>query len=141
MMAHGGVSAECSRPRLLIVDDEGGIVRALVRALQRGWDIDTCGSAEAALERIEAGERYDVVLSDLRLPVMSGGELYGALCARAPRLAGRFVLMSGNDDSTGVGGVPIVAKPFDLDELEQTLARVLERPADGGDDACERDRP
>jgi CheY-like chemotaxis protein len=86
--------AQARRGRVLVVDDEPSICKALRRAL-REHDVVTCTSAREALERIRLGERFDVVLTDLVMPEMTGMELHANLLALAPDQAERIVLVTG----------------------------------------------
>jgi EAL domain-containing protein (putative c-di-GMP-specific phosphodiesterase class I) len=62
--------------RLLIVDDESGLQAAHVRILTAaGFNVDACASAEEAVVRLRAGNRYAVVVTDLVMPGMSGIDL------------------------------------------------------------------
>ena len=61
---------------MLVVDDEPALTRVLDRALSKHHDVDAVTSARDALARIEAGERFDVIVSDLMMPEMTGMALY-----------------------------------------------------------------
>ena len=74
------------RPRLLLVDDDPVVLRALKRLLlasRPGWEIESAESAETALELVERG-RYDVVVTDLHMPKSSGLLLLERLKAEQP---------------------------------------------------------
>ncbi|MBX3210568.1 MAG: response regulator [Labilithrix sp.] len=81
--------------RILIVDDEPMILGAIVRSLGGAHDVTTLESAREALTRIEAGERYDVIVCDLMMPQMTGMDLHAELEARTPEMAERMVFMTG----------------------------------------------
>src|SRR5581483_3295270 len=69
-------------PRLLVVDDEPGIVRVLSTFFAReGWHVQSYGNSRAALSALGEGE-VDVVVSDLSMPEMSGTELLRAMRER-----------------------------------------------------------
>ncbi|HEX2877828.1 MAG TPA: EAL domain-containing protein [Polyangiaceae bacterium] len=62
--------------RILVVDDESGLQAAHVRILSAaGFEVDACASAEEAVERLRAGQRYAVVVTDLVMQGMSGIDL------------------------------------------------------------------
>jgi EAL domain-containing protein (putative c-di-GMP-specific phosphodiesterase class I) len=62
--------------RVLVVDDERGLQAAHKRILQAaGFEVDACCTAEEAVERLRAGQRYAAVLTDLVMPGMSGIDL------------------------------------------------------------------
>jgi two-component system cell cycle sensor histidine kinase/response regulator CckA len=59
--------------RVLVVDDEEGVCRFVARVMQSGgYEVDTAHSGTAALEKIDAGATFDLVVSDVRMPAMSG---------------------------------------------------------------------
>ncbi len=68
-------------PGILLVDDDPIVLRALRRLLvgaRPGWEIDLAESAEAAQTLIESS-RYDVVVTDLQMPVLDGATFLGWL--------------------------------------------------------------
>src|SRR5690606_15614176 len=82
--------------RILVVDDEPNICRLLQRSLGRlGYDVVTAGSVPEALDTLE-GSRFDLVLTDLRLPGPSGLDLLVEVRTRAPGT--RTMLMSAHAD-------------------------------------------
>jgi signal transduction histidine kinase/CheY-like chemotaxis protein len=83
------------RGRVLIVDDEPSIGQGLRRLLRSEHDVVTLTSAEAARDLIAGGERFDVILSDLMMPAMTGMELHAALVSLAPDQAERMVVLTG----------------------------------------------
>ncbi len=83
------------RARVLVVDDEPALTRVLDRALSKHHDVDAVTSARDALARIEAGERFDVIVSDLLMPEMTGMALYEEIHRIAPDQAERMVFMTG----------------------------------------------
>jgi CheY-like chemotaxis protein len=73
-------------PRILLVDDDPIVLRALRRLLLRarpGWEIDLAESGEAALSLLES-KTYDVVVTDLHMPVLDGAALLGRLKTEHP---------------------------------------------------------
>jgi CheY-like chemotaxis protein len=63
-----------TRPRILVVDDDPALLKALpetVRLRLDGVDVDTCDSAPEALERVRRTD-YDVIVSDIKMPGMDG---------------------------------------------------------------------
>jgi response regulator RpfG family c-di-GMP phosphodiesterase len=116
---------------ILVVDDEGGILRALHKFLTRlGHRVETATSVRDALELLAPG-RFDLVLTDLRMPEESGLELLAQVRVRSPGT--RTILMSANADIPSAalaierGVDQLILKPFDLqllrDRVEQSLAR------------------
>ncbi|MBI3070519.1 MAG: response regulator [Deltaproteobacteria bacterium] len=83
------------RGRVLIVDDEPTMCAALRRMLAGAHDVVTVPSGSKALERLTAGEVFDVILCDLMMPEMTGMELHGEVTRRLPEVAGCFIFMTG----------------------------------------------
>ena len=75
--------------KLLVVDDEPMILGALRRALSSEYDVTCVGDGRAALERLRAGERYELILCDLMMPEMTGMELFAEIEKLAPRAGHR----------------------------------------------------
>jgi putative nucleotidyltransferase with HDIG domain len=117
--------------RVLIVDDEEVIRRALERALAReGFAVGTAASGAEALDRLRA-ERADVLLSDVRMPGMSGVDLVPAALDVDPDLA--VVMLSAANDATTAslciqrGAMDYITKPFDLAEVTRAVRQALRR--------------
>ena len=83
------------RGRILVVDDEPMIVRIMEHILSKEHDVEAVTSARAALDRIRAGERFDLVFCDLMMPDMTGMDLYDAVCGFDPKHAERMIFMTG----------------------------------------------
>ena len=136
-----GAGAEPSRRLdVLVVEDEAPVAQAVAALLARdGHRATVAVSAEDAVDRLEAGEPYDVVLSDFRMPGMGGEGLHHWLGRRRPDLLERLVFMSGDlltpRSATFLesSGRPVLAKPFTLEALRDALAGVAAvTGADGG---------
>ena len=119
-----------NHPRILIVDDEESIMQVLIQALHRhGYTADGVLNGTAALERL-AQTDYDLVICDLRMPEMSGGEMYKQAVARNPSLSDRFIFTTG--DISGIATTLTddmknnlyLEKPFSIKTLLQTINRV-----------------
>jgi|GEM_PF-4078744 len=108
------------RGRLLVVDDEPRVCTALGRTLGPHHDVTLATRAQEALDRIEAGERFDVIFCDLMMPGMSGMDFYAALRARHPEQAERVIFLTG-------GAVTQQARTF----LESVPSPHLEKPFAG----------
>ena len=82
------------RTSVLVVDDEMSVGLTLQRLL-RGHEVTTVSSGKQALELVLAGNHFDVILSDLMMPGLSGMELFDEICRHRPELASRVVFMTG----------------------------------------------
>jgi CheY-like chemotaxis protein len=117
------------RGRVLIVDDDLAIVTALARLLVREHDVVALQSARSALERLHAGERFDVILSDLDMPEMTGPELFREIHQLDPQQHACIVAITGGHPSPELG-VPVLQKPLDPEALRYAVrARLLSLPA------------
>jgi PAS domain S-box-containing protein len=112
------------RGKVLVVDDEPLVGRAVWRILSNAHDVRTLTQASEALAEIVAGARYDLILCDLMMPVMTGADLYHALASQAPDQAERLVFMTGSALTATVRDLldsvpnPWLIKPFDVQRLK-----------------------
>ena len=121
--------------RVLVVEDEEG-VRALLRELlvmRFNCHVDTVGNGAVALDQATTGQ-YDLIVSDIRMPEMSGTELYRRLREVRPELAGRFVFVTGHagepelETELSRWNVPVVKKPFSMARLADVCQPFLTGP-------------
>jgi DNA-binding NtrC family response regulator len=115
--------------RLLLVEDKDSFRNLLVQALAGSpWAVTAVADPAAALAELGRGEAFAVLVSDLRLPGMSGLELLKAARRRQPAL--RAVLMSAFGEPRDIveamrwGADDFLPKPFDLDQFAATLERL-----------------
>jgi CheY-like chemotaxis protein len=110
--------------KILCVEDEPSLRRSLVRMLGiGGHEVMGVESAEQAIEMLEA-RTFDLVLSDVSLPGMSGEQLRRTILDRYPSLGERVLLMSGFFPNHQ--DIPyFLQKPFSLRQLNAALAAVL----------------
>jgi len=124
------VSAE-RRGRILVVDDEPRMGKALQRLLAPAHEVTTAQSAREALDLVSGGARFDVILCDLMMPGMSGMALHAELGRAAPELAARMVFMTGGaytaEAQRFLEQVPNrrLEKPFRPEALESVIAEML----------------
>ena len=113
-------------PLILVVDDEYDIRDLIAEALAlEGFDVSTASNGKDALEQARANPP-DLILLDLMMPVMSGWEFMEAQRGD-PELAGIPVLVvTASFDSEVAGAAALMRKPFDLDSLLPTVARLCE---------------
>ncbi len=119
------------RQRILVVDDEPDVAELVVAVLQgEGYEVEAVHSGRAALERL-AQTTYDLIVCDLHMPEVDGMDVYRAVQER-PASAPAILFLSGFHDSAKYlpfvreTGVAVLAKPFELTELRQTVRRLLE---------------
>jgi PAS domain S-box-containing protein len=123
--------AHAAKHRILIVDDEPGIVEILCAVLGgNGYMIETAANGNEALARLSAN-RYDLMISDLSMPEMDGRQLYEAVRQRHPDLAGRIIFVTGDTVSPSSRaflertGNRWLSKPFSLGEVERLVGTCL----------------
>jgi DNA-binding response OmpR family regulator len=87
--------APARRGRVLVVDDEPALCATVERMLARHHDVIALTSPRHAAQMIADGERFDLILSDLMMPEMTGIELHSDLASKAPDQAERMIFMSG----------------------------------------------
>ena len=122
------------RARLLVIDDEPFVARALCRTLG-GHDVSVLHHAREALPRF-ASTRFDLVFCDLMMPNMTGMDLYEAVLA-SPQAAqsDAFVFMTGGAftprarDFLERVGAPCLEKPFDSSLVRELVANAIARRA------------
>jgi PAS domain S-box-containing protein len=83
------------RGKVLVVDDELSVGRTIGRMLSEEHDVEATTSAAEALDRIARGERFDVILCDLMMPVMTGMDLHERLERAGTGYADRMVFLTG----------------------------------------------
>ena len=115
--------------RILVVDDEPAICKALSAALTRaGYEVATAQSGEAALATVRA-EHVDVLLLDLRIPDMRGDIIFEVAAATQPQLAYQTLFMTGDITEKAASLISacrcvMLRKPFDLTELFDAIAAI-----------------
>ncbi len=121
--------------RVLVVDDEPFICSAIQRLLRRDHAVTTATSAREALGLVSAGQWFDVILSDLMMPEMSGEELFSTLREVAPEQARRVVMMTGgaftsrSEEFLNSLDRPHLTKPLTLEGLHAAIQKALETPS------------
>ena len=122
------------RARLLVVDDEPLVGMALRRALSKEHDVTVLQGGRPALERLQAGDRFDALISDLLMPDCTGMELYEVLLVQQPELARRTLFLTGGAFTDAAReflerpGIRSLEKPFDVEVLRGTVRSLLGEP-------------
>lgn len=109
------------RPRALVVDDEPLLLRSFARLLRRmPVDLATAGSAEEALELLEAGP-FDLVISDQGLPGLAGVDLLAIVRERWPAVVRVLLTGQGMPDAllaqAEAGAFVLLTKPCEPEAL------------------------
>ena len=134
-----GVSSPTA-PRVLVVDDESTIRVALRRFFTRlGWVVDEASDGGRALEMILRDRSqavtppYTLVVSDLRMPGLTGIELHDRIAKDCPEVLPRLVFSTGDlacDEAAEFAretSCVIIQKPFEFAKLAAMVERILGR--------------
>ena len=116
--------------RVLIVDDEpcvGDLMEEMLTLL--GYEVSKSSSPISALKILEK-HRFNVVISDFRMPQMNGDQFYAEAIAKKPELIGRFVFLTGdlvNEETQSFlqkNRCASLEKPFQFAAVEQIIATI-----------------
>jgi DNA-binding NtrC family response regulator len=111
--------------RILIVEDESIIRAALKRLLEKhDYRVDDAGSVDEALSAYSLKE-YDVIISDLRLPGAPGTDLIPHAGDVPVLIMTSYASMRSAVDAMKMGAVDYIAKPFNHDEMLETIHTIL----------------
>jgi signal transduction histidine kinase/CheY-like chemotaxis protein len=119
--------------RILIVDDEAEVVDTLSEILRsKGHEIDIAADGQQALERA-LSVSYDMILSDMRMPLLDGPGFYQTLHRDRPDMLDRFAFITGDTLSPEIRsflnrtGAPCLEKPFLPEDVLRLLSQVNRR--------------
>ena len=116
-------------PSVLVVDDDDTIRDTLYELLSEEYLCQTAETAEKAFARLEA-DSYDVVLTDISMPGLSGLELLGHIRQKFPDTP--VIMISGIGDHEHaqglikLGAFDFLLKPFSLEVVEKCVQRAVE---------------
>jgi CheY-like chemotaxis protein len=118
--------------RVLVVDDQTP-VRELVAAVlaSDGHSVETARDGADALRLLDSSKRYDLIVSDLKMPGLDGPSLYLELTRRWPETRPHLLFISGFVDSPEYSGflqgtqVQVLLKPFAVDDLSRAVSGLL----------------
>lgn len=124
------LSVKSGEIKVLFVEDEKAVRTVGVRGLRRkGFDVVECISAENALEHIEKGEKFDMMITDMMMPGMSGAELAKIVHTQYPEM--KIILASGYSEEiarkelAGSSDFYFMGKPYSLEDLHRKVQEVL----------------
>jgi len=119
------------RKRILVVEDEAQIRQLFEEVIQSaGHDVETAPNGRVALELIDR-YKFDLIISDVKMPEISGAEFYAALRRKGAALERRLIFVTGDlmnaetlkfVESTGC---PWLGKPFDITAILRTISDCL----------------
>jgi PAS domain S-box-containing protein len=121
-----------ARGRVLIIDDEVALGRAIARALRHDYDVTVATSGKDGLAQIRA-DRFDAVVTDLIMPHMTGMDLHAAILTEEPALADRMVFITGDAFTASARAFleattnPRLDKPIEMSNLRAILRELCAR--------------
>ncbi|MDO4161901.1 MAG: ATP-binding protein [Pseudomonadota bacterium] len=130
------LSANSGEIRILFVEDENAVRTVGARGLRRkGFEVVECISAENALEHIENGEEFDMMITDMMMPGLSGAELAKIVHQKYPEM--KIILASGYSEEiarkelAGSSDFYFMGKPYSLEDLHRKVQEVLAKDDNG----------
>jgi len=125
------LNAKATQRSALVVDDEAGVREALAEILTSfGHRVVAAASGREALERM-GEQRFDVILTDIRMPDLDGRALYREIERRWPERAARVVFVSGDTLTSTLrvfaeeSGRPVIEKPFLPSEVRRVVGEAV----------------
>ncbi|NWG19611.1 MAG: response regulator [Chloroflexi bacterium] len=119
-------------PRLLIVDDEQHMCDVCARTLQRaGYDVMATSDPHVAIAAFNSGQHFDLLLTDIKMPAMSGLDLARVAREADPEIA--IIIMTGYaslenlHQSVRRGVADFLSKPFELEQLRLAVDQALHK--------------
>jgi CheY-like chemotaxis protein len=123
--------ADARRPRVLVIDDDPS-VREVVQSLLAsfGYECQTAADGRSGITRFDEEGGWDLVLTDLAMPEMSGWEVVAAIRRRAPTMP--IVVITGLNDSDVMQRatewrLPVLTKPLSAQTLKAAVVEALYR--------------
>jgi len=117
---------------ILILEDEKDILEALTALLKtEGYEVKTAHHGREALDYLEKSPLPDLILLDMKMPVMNGWEFTTEFYRLYDHRAPLFVMTAAADAekrAQEVSADGFIGKPFDLDELLEKIAAALKSP-------------
>lgn len=121
--------------RVLVVDDEPVLIDLMIDLLRDlGHAVDTAANGAEASRKLDQGD-YDLVITDVRMPQMSGIELYRKILSTQPDLAKNVIFITGDlldrqtTDFVGEMSLRTIPKPLEADRFRQVVREMLEPSA------------
>jgi signal transduction histidine kinase len=119
-------------PRILVVDDEPYMCDVCSRTLQRGgYEVIATSDPHEAVSVLRVGQRFDLLLTDIKMPAMSGLELAHVAREQDPAIAiiimTGFATMENLQQSVQRGIADFLSKPFELEQLRLAVDQALHK--------------
>ena len=126
-----GTGTGTGTAKLLVVDDERSMRELLSIVLRReGYDVTLAENGRAAIDRLESG-RFDLLISDIKMPDMTGVDVLRGAKRLDPDILGIMITAFASADTAieamRLGAHDYLSKPFDVDELKMKVRNALEQ--------------
>ncbi|HEY49167.1 MAG TPA: PAS domain S-box protein [Dehalococcoidia bacterium] len=125
------ITGRAGRARILVVDDEPAVLQFMSKVLsEEGYEVETVDNANEALAMINS-KRYSLILLDIKMPGMSGIELYESIGKIARSLTKRVLFITGDvlgadtEDFMKKAKAHYIPKPFDIEQLRKEIKRII----------------
>ena len=132
--SHTPGSKTAENTRILFVEDEDSVRTFGVRALKKkGYDVTGCNSAENALDHVAADDKFDLLVTDMVMPGMSGAQLTKVIKEKIPSI--RVILASGYSEEIvrqeldNFDDFDFITKPYSLGDLTAKVFDALNKKA------------
>lgn len=116
------------KPRLLFIDDDEFVRRALLRELRKRYDVVEAESAEAALDLLEQDQNFDAIICDLMMPNIDGLTMWRRTKEQWSALGDKFLFLTGGgsveDSDERPEDIPTLKKPVDWALLDTHVRRL-----------------
>ena len=119
-------------PRILVVEDDAAIRLILRKSLcAAGFLVETCADAAMAIARLDLAPRFDLLISDVNMPGMTGFDLARAVKSKKELKQMPVIFLTARDRSMDVveginaGARHYVTKPFRIEDMVERVRKVL----------------
>jgi two-component system NtrC family sensor kinase len=119
--------------RILVVDDEKYILEFFVEVFHSfPMQVDTARNGRAAMQKMQVAD-YDLIITDFKMPQMSGRELFDWIKQNRPNLANHIIFVTGDTVSIDTrtffekNHSRYLAKPFKIEEVKEVIQQTLEQ--------------
>lgn len=124
-------ASENNKKKILIVENTETITKYLADILGKYGTVDIANNGQEALVKVSL-ECFDVIISDIKIPIMDGIEFYKAAVESDASLKGRFLFLTSFFSKEHLNffidnNVPYLFKPPDIEEIKKAVDEILER--------------
>lgn len=129
--SEAGSPPPASLSRILVIDDEP-VVRRLIRRLLAPHEVVLEAGGRAALDLLDGGEQFDLIICDLMMPDLSGVDVHAAISLNRPEMLEKMIFLTGGAFSQASTEflekltTPVLKKPFLAADLLHQVKRILE---------------